>query len=498
MVNVSLKYVLKKAAATVCFFLFISWKSLGADITWQFDPQLEHIYKLVLNLQTEQAYSELSRLKTGNEFHRLYVQSLLETVDILITEDGNRFEKINEGFKQRIEKISQMPETPETLFLKAELNLQRGFNLLNLSQELNAVLAIRQAYQTTQLCIKKYPTFIPIKKTYGVIQVMVGSIPDKYQWFMSLLGMKGSVKVGQKQLEDLRLSKSSLNAEATILFFTIKGFINQQFGEAAKGFQECLQKDPDSRLLLFLGINMLMKDSQSEEALKLIQALDTKPQGLAMAYIDYLRGDALLQRGDYVLAIQSFQKFLKGYKSESYRKDSYFKIGLCYLLLGNQEAAKKNFETAKRTGKTTADPDKYAAAMLEEGAFPNPKILKVRFYTDGGYYKEAKETLRSINTNDLSNPKDATEFCYRKGRLAHKTQDLNSAKLFYQQTIDMTGNEPWYFAPNAALQLGYICQSQGDLISAKKYYEKALSYKRYEYKNGIDTKAKSALDQLKD
>lgn len=475
----------------------ISTRSFSADNIWQFEPGLEHVYKLILNLQTDQAYVELAQLKNVNELHKMYVQSFLETVDILITEDEKRFENVNEVFKERIDKVSEMPETAETLFLRAELSLQRGFNLLNLSQELSAVLAIRQAYLATQACIKKYPNFIPIKKTHGVIQVMVGSVPDKYQWFMSLLGMKGSVKVGQKQLDDLRASKCSLNAEATILYFTIKGFINQQFNEAAKGIQECLVKDPDSRLLLYLGINMLMKDSQSEEALQLIHALDKQPQGLSMVYVEYLRGEALMQRGDYTPALQGYQKFLKGYKSQSYRKDTYYKMALSYYLTGNMENARKNFEIAKKTGKTTADPDKYAAAMLEEGTFPNAKILKARFYTDGGYYKEAGEVLKSVTPADLASPKDKTEFAYRRGRLAHKTQDLNAAKVYYLQTIKMAGEEPWYFAPNASLQLGYLYQSQGDVANAKKYFEQALSYKRYEYKNGIDTRAKSALEQLK-
>ena len=139
------------------------------DNIWQFDPALDKIYHRVLSLQVDQAYTEIAQLKGGNEFHKMYVQSFLETVDILITEDEKRFDKINEQIKKRIDKVSDMPETAETLFLRAELNLQRGFNLLNLSQELSAVLAIRQAYQASQECIKKYPSFIPIKKTYGVI-----------------------------------------------------------------------------------------------------------------------------------------------------------------------------------------------------------------------------------------------------------------------------------------------------------------------------------------
>lgn len=487
---------LKKAAVTVCFFLFATTTVFAADNLWKFDPTLESIYRQILSLQIAEAQQQLSTLRTGNELHKLYLLNLSETADILITEDEKRFDKINDGMRARLERLSNMPETAETLFLRAEISLQRGFNLLNLGQELNAVLAIRQAYLSAQECIKKYPQFIPVKKTHGVIQVMLGSVPDKYQWFMNLLGMKGSVKVGQRQLEDLRASGSSLNLEATVLYYTIKGFLNQQFGEAALGFQESLQKDPDSRLLMFLGINMLMKNSQSAEAFELMKDLDKHPQGLQMAYVDYLRGEALLHRGEYTPAIASYQRFIRGYKSRSFKKDAYYKISLCYYLLGDLTNARKNFDVAKTTGRTSSDPDKYADAMLAENIFPNARILKIRFYTDGGYYKEAREEIKLVNGADLHHPRDAAEFAYRKGRLAHKTQDLPAAKALYLQAIEKTGDNPWYFAPNAALQLGYIAQSQGDLAGARKYYEKALSYKRYEYKNGIDSKAKYALDQL--
>ena len=490
-------YDLPKAGIIACFFL-LSFSSFGIDRIWIFDPDIQKAYQLVLNLQTDQAYAELNKINSKrSELHKLYVLSLCETVDVLITEDAKKFEKIDANFKERLRYLQSLAPSAETLFLEAELNLQRGFNLINLNQELNAVFAIKAAYNSAQECLKKYPDFIPIKKTSGVIQVMVGSIPDKFHWFMSLLGMKGSVKVGQKQLEELRASKSSLSLEATVLFFTIKGLINQQFEEAAKGIVECLKSDPSNRLLLFLGVNMMMKNSQSEEALGLIHSLDRQTQGLPVYYIEYLRGEILLQKGDYTHAIQAYHKFIKGYKSQSFKKDSYYKISLCYFLQNKRELAQQNFELAKKTGKDIAEPDNVAAAQLREDEFPNAKILKVRFYTDGGYYKEAKETLHSIVPNDLLSSKDQIEFYYRKARLSHKTGELPAAKLFYNQTIDMTGENPWYFAPNSALQLGYIAQSQKDYPAAKKYFEMALAYRHHEYKNSIDGKAKSALETLK-
>lgn len=479
----------------VCFFLFSGFSSL-ADNIWHFSPDLQKAHQLILNLQTDEAYALLSKAE-GETYHKMYVLSLCETLDVLISEDEQKFIRIESNFRERFKVLEGKKQDAEALFMQAELNLQRGFNFLNLGQEFNAVWAIRNAYNFTQECIRKYPDFIPIKKTSGVIEVMIGSVPDKYHWFMSLLGMKGSVITGQKQLEQLRTSGSSLSIEATILYFTIKGLINQQFEEAANGFQTLLQTTPQNRLIIFLAVNMLVKNSQSEEALKLIHDLDQQTGGLPMYYIEYLRAEIYLQRGDYTKAIPAYQRFITQYKSENFKKDAYYKISLAYWLQGKTDLAKANFEKAKITGRAVAEPDHHADAQLKESSFPNPKILKVRLYTDGGYFHEAREVFQSITPPDLVTKKEQVEYYYRKARLAHKTRELSAARMFYQQTIDMTGVNTWYFAPNSALQLGYIAQEGHDKATAKKYFELALSYKKHEYKNSIDGKAKSGLEQLK-
>lgn len=488
----------KKAGITACFFLLSISFAVAGDPLWQFGEDLQKAYQLVLNLQTEKAWEILNKpTDPKEELYKIYVLSLCETVDVLITEDQRKFDALESNFKKRLQVVEKLPDGPEKLFLEAELNLQRGFNLLNLDQSINAVFAIRRAYNNTQECLKKYPTFIPIKKTSGVIQVMIGSVPDKYHWFMSLLGMRGSVALGQKQLQDLRNSKCSLNSEATLLFFTIKGFINQQFSEAAKGLTEYMKEQPNNRLLLFLSINMLSKDSQSEKTLELISELDQHSQGLQLHYIEYLRAEALLNKGEYNKAITSYQKFIKGYKSQSFKKDAHYKIALCYWLLNDDAQAKTYYDKARITGKEQSDPDKYAAVQLEENALPNKKLLKVRFATDGGYYKEAQAGVQTIQFAELKTLKEQTEYFYRKARLAHKTEEIEVAKIYYEETIHLAKENPWYFAANASLQLGYIYRDQKNTAMARKYFEHAMTYKKHEYKSSIDSKSRSALEQLK-
>src|SRR5258708_17641476 len=312
--NYSKIELIKKAGMTACFFLNKLNSTAATDSLWQFSEQVHQAYLLVLNLQPDKAQEILNKISDpAQDLHKLYVLSLSETVDVLITEDQKKFEQLESNFRKRLQVVETLPDGAEKLFLEAELNLQRGFNLLNLDQSFNAVFAIRRAYNLTQECLKKYPTFIPIKKTSGVIQVMIGTVPDKYHWLMNLLGMRGSVVTGQKQLQELRNSKSSLSIEATILFFTVKGFINQQFSEASAGFTECLKDQPDNRLILFLSINMLTKDSKSEKALELISTLDQHNQGLQMYYIKYLRPKALLNKAESPKPIISYQKFIKDY-----------------------------------------------------------------------------------------------------------------------------------------------------------------------------------------
>jgi tetratricopeptide (TPR) repeat protein len=247
---------------------------------------------------------------------------------------------------------------------------------------------------------------------------------------------------------------------------------------------------------MFLAVNMLVKNSQSEDAFHLIQNLDVHSSGLTLPYIEYIRGEILMQKNRYDEAIAAYQKFMRIYKADSFKKDATLKISLCYYLQGKSSQALTIWEKAKTTGKAKYDADISAASMLAEKPFPNEKIFKTRIYTDGGYYKEAKETLQTIHTSDLKTFKEQVEYFYRKARLAHKTNDLGAAELFYTQTIDMMGDNPWYFGANSALQLGYIYQAKGNTKDARFYFEKALSYKKHEYKNSIDSKAKSALEQL--
>ena len=93
-----------------------------------------------------------------------------------------------------------------------------------------------------------------------------------------------------------------------------------------------------------------------------------------MDYIEYLRAEALMQRGDYVPPSPPTSVSLKGYKSQSYRKTpitrSGFYITSPAIITGE---ARKNFDIARKNGQKPPTRTRRCAAMLEETTAPNPK-----------------------------------------------------------------------------------------------------------------------------
>jgi tetratricopeptide (TPR) repeat protein len=329
-----------------------------------------------------------------------------------------------------------------------------------------------------------------------VLEVMLGSVPEKYQWVINLLGMEGSVEKGLNELEEVKDKSNSLHLESTLLYYLIQGYILQHNDIAVTGLHNVLHHYTDNRLSIFFRAALAIKNSQSEKALSSLLTLVENSIGLPIAYTYYQLGEVYLHKGEYESAIQSYQKFLSQYHGQNYVKDANYKIGICFWLNGNAAETTSYFGKAKEEGKESTEADKYASRSLAENIFPNIKLSKIRYATDGGYYDEAKKIAENVQDTELATSKERIEFRYRKARLFDKSGFINEAVKLYQETIELQGEQNWYFAPNSCLQLGYIAINKNNLKEARAHFEKALTYKKHEYKNSIDSKAKSALAQM--
>ncbi|MBX2963546.1 MAG: tetratricopeptide repeat protein [Cyclobacteriaceae bacterium] len=478
-----------------CLFLWLSTALQAQKNSWLSDEPYSSAYQLCLKLMLDESREQI---QLSEQPKAIYISAMADMLELLITEDASLFPAAEKRYEKRVEILKQIsPVTDESLFVLAELRLQWAFIYLKFGHDFSSAWNIRQAHLVAQECLRKYPNFIPINKTSGILEIMIGSVPEKYQWILNLLGMKGSVETGFVQLAIVQDKEESLRFEADLLYHLIEGFVLQQTDSALTALENMHRLNPDNKLILFLGASLAIKNSFSEMAMILLEKLKTHKDGLAIYYADYLLGEVYLHQGNYSKSIQAYKSFIKYYKGSNYIKDAYYKTGLAYWLNIMPDQAQVHFELAEKNGKEVTEADKYASRSLAERDFTNIKLTKVRYSIDGGYYDEAVRILKTLKKEELVSRRELTEYNYRFARLYHKTTHLSDAKKFYSSTIELNGTESWYFAPNACLQLGYIFRDEGNIEEAKIYFTKALSYKKHAYKNSIDSKAKSALAQLK-
>jgi len=487
-------YRILKASLTACLFICVDVNGHdAAGPEWKFDAATRKVYDHVLNLQFDQVHLLLPQPESPQEH---YTTALAEALELLITEDAEKFSEYEDRFEARLERKTK-PNNAEDLFLQAEIRMQWAFVYFKFGHEFDAALNLRQAYLTTREIKKRFPTFVAINKTSALLDIIIGTVPEKYDWILGLLNIEGAVEPGLEDLEKVRASDHELKLEADILYSLIQGFVLQHPEEGVKVIDQIIATHPVNPLVLFIGGSLAIKNSQSELALGMLNRLGNQPNSLPIYYADYLKGEVYLHKAEYLNAITSYRWFLNHYKGQNNVKDATYKIGLAYWLNGNVNDAQSTFRTAKTVGKEITEADKYASRSIAEPELPHPKLTRARYFIDGGYYTEARNILDSIGPEDLKTLRDEVELNYRKGRLYHKLNNVSEAKHYYEKTIKLNGSGNWYFAPNACLQLGYLMLEEHNTSAAEEYFEMALSYKKHEYKNSIDTKAKSAIAQLK-
>lgn len=477
--------IIKKAGLLACLFCFVLQAHAQSPL---FTMERQKHYQLLLSLQWEKAPNQQAATEPGAAF----LQGLGNALELLMNEDKDLFEAYESTFETHLDQWQEKKkQSASILYFETELTLYWAFVYLKFGHELDAAFQLRKAYQLAAQGRKKYPHFTPLLKSHGLLQVIMGSVPEKFSWVLNIMNMEGNVPLGLKELQLASAENSEVAMEAKLLLCLVQGYVLQQPDIALQQVDFLLTQHPAHPLASFIGASLALKNAKAEKAIHLLSPL--KEANLPVTH--YFLGDALLYKGEYQEAAAEFMTFAATFKGENFIKDAYFKSGLSYFLLNQKVKAEEFFAQAKEKGNENTEADKYAARTLAGSDPLNAALFKIRFFTDGGYYDKAHEIIRAVTPTDLPSKKEQVEFYYRQARLSHKTNQLSAAKLFYEQTIAMSEDAHWYFAPNACLQTGYILQEEGKIELANTYFKKALSYKKHEYKNSIDAKAKSALAQ---
>lgn len=489
----------KRATILVRPFFILFFISISATLYAQFsfNEISKAKYHEVLKLKSVTGLALSQQDQTANGIN-IYIEHLAETIKMLVEENPALLERYKQQSEAAENKVSGLnPHSPYYLFVIGEIKLQRAFVKLKFGEEISSMWELRLAYKTLAENAVKHPDFLPNNKSIGLLKILIGSIPEKYTWIVNLMGMEGSVKDGLEMLRILSESSNPFATEAKILRIAVLNYILGKESGSEKAVRDLYLTDKDNLLYTFLYASICMKNAHSEEAFGILENSPYNNTYLNFAYLQLMLGDIYLQKGFYTKAFHLYKRFLSDYRGVNFKKEAYYKIFLCYWLNNEDNKAMLILPQIIKEGNAIYDGDKYALYFAENRDFSDKNIMKARLAIDGGYFDSAADILEKLSPKNFHSTKDEIEYYYRLARLYHKTDKISEAIKHYKKTIDLSGYKKLYFAPNAALQLGYIFRNQNNKDQAVFYFEKALNYKDYYYKNSIDNKARGALNEIK-
>ena len=431
-----------------------------------------------------------------------YLENYLDLHYLLITEDLKAYQELSGQESKRLDILSKLPDnSPYKRFLQAEIRLHWAFIKLKFGNNVSGAWEIIKAFRLLEDNRKKFPNFTPTLKSLGLLHVLVGSIPDNFAWVAQILGLKGNIEGGIRELRQVQKEEPFFRQEAELIDLLLHAYTLKPSPTQLTRIRQLPEEQRDNLLLHFFATTTLMKEAKSEDALKILKEAPTGQAYIPFPFLQYLEGEILLQEGKYQQAAAGYLSFLKKYRGFNYVKDTYLKLFMCMWLDNKEQEARTYMQKVAGAGKTIIEADQLAHRLATEylegklDASQKP-LYQARYATDGGFLKKALTIINSVSESSFNTPEEKSEFFYRKGRILQKMEQSEQAIPLYNRTLQFTESGSRGFAASAALQLGYIYRDKSDRAKATFYFKKAMSFKKHEYKNSIDNKAKAALTEL--
>lgn len=478
---------------------------------FQFNERCKNAYIEILSLRFENGEEIIQQEKQDNPGNLIpyYLENYIDFLKVIISEEEAVFEKLESNKNYRKDLFSDGDKnSPYYRYCHANLELQWAFARFKFKEYFTAGIEINRAYRLLEKNRKQFPGFTPDNIGMGILHTLIGIIPEKYNWVKRLLGLEGTISLGEEELYkvvDLQSNSSFAYLRTESLFYLT--FITLNFKEdqrKAESLWQFYNEDSihslseESLLLIYARARLAMETGKTDEAIRI---LTERPRGEAyypFHYLDYLAGKVKMFRQDDD-AVEFLFAYIDNFAGLNYIKSAYQHIAWYFLLRGNESLYEQYMNEINYKEDALVGADKRAQLAAEKNIKPSIPILKSRLLFDGSYFNHSLQVIQELSEQEINRLSfhDRIEFVYRKGRIYQKTGKLDSALQWFEATIDAGNEAPYYFAANAALMSGKIYEHKHNWREAQYYYGLVMNFDFDEYKESIQQKAKSGLHRIK-
>lgn len=468
--------------------------------------QFRDIETLLVELRLDHAQDLISQIPEPN--YRAFYQSNLDMYRALSSMNPGSIASYREQWDDWFEAVDETPgrDSLKEVML-ADMAAKRAIVEFVDHRYLNAVIHVRTARKNLDASFEKYGRMVEQLKLEGLFEVLLGSMPEKYRWIATPLGLSGEVKTGLSYLLISANACRLFNGESQLLLALIEKNVLDQPEKTIQRLARFKRRLVRPAILIdFFQASCYQRLKKNAESLEILSADNRYPstEVAPFPFWHYLAGKGHYFAGNQREARASFARFLDGYQGTLFKTDATFRTGMTWSLENNTTQARQYFnQIAEPDEEANFDEDNYAAALSRRflRQAPGPVLLnlfRARNAYDGGYFVKAMSILDQTRSDFALQPAELVEWHYRKARISHDLGQLSVAKDHFEQCLRYTADEytNWLHA-YAAFYLGEIASETQQYSSARAHYKQALEFDGYFYQSGLENRCKSSLSQIK-
>jgi hypothetical protein len=430
----------------------------------------------------------------------VFLEHYAEFIEIIITEDEKIYEKLINGYEDRMDKMDALDDgSPDNSWLQAEMLFHTGMAQVRFGTRISGVSKLLGAYRKIKDHRERYPQFWQNQKLTGAFNIILDFIPPFMRWATDMFGFTGNAELGLYQLEhygEYAGEVPGLAEEAVIFnYLGYKLSWKEEAGFEFVGSQ--YETMSDITLIKYLYANSASFTYRNDLAIKLLDEIIEADLQTEFYSLNYLKGRCKLNHLDEDASIY-LEKYLNDFPGSDYKKDVCNRLSFIYLLHGYEQKYREFREKIPMIGSDLRDRDQEAMLEYKSGIEPHVGLLKARLLCDGGYFEEAGAVMKSIDPVLLTEEVFLLEFHYRLGRILQLSGHPDEAVPELTKTFNDGKSAPFTYATRAALYLAKICEDKKDYAAANTWYEKCIKvYSSSHTTEGVKDMAEKGAKRLK-
>ena len=454
-----------------------------------------------LHFDEAKSYLETNKEAPLLDAYRYHLRDYRAFLKIFLDENRNDFDEALEKRDEYLDFWEGLPDSfPGKEYFIGDSYLRWSMLRMKFNQKIRAGWELNKAYRNLSASVEKHPDYYPAVADLGIMEVFIGTVPDRYQWVMNLLNFEGTIPQGKEKIyKVLQVSRENdqwAYLEKPTLFML--SFVEMNTSEKVddKLMNRLFAMDKAGEvaqepLIIFLYADLLQKEYQNERALEILNYYNPEKDEVKFHYLYYMKGLSQLYRFDRE-CLKSFDLFTDNFSGLHFLKSAYQKKAWFYLLHQDSVRYFNEMQYVLEEGAAMTGADKQALKEAEGGNVPHADLLRARLLFDGGYFKDALKVLNE-SILPLENLSERTEFDYRKGRVLHMLGQYEEAINNYLRAYASGQELEDYFAANAMLMTGRIYLKLQETEKAESAFERCLDLSGFDYQYSIHQKARAGL-----